>query len=166
MYTTRYAERKPGLNKSQGCWHCIILYYPLISMYKIRYKKPLQTIKDGPVSQPSFLNWFLGILAPPLSNFSLSLSPSPSLSFSGWIPIWGVEALWVYLLALASKTHVRGSPRRGTLHYSSGRQRPNVDGTSSLSWNFIGFPRKPSYSASFLHLFSYYTISFQSPSIS
>ena len=26
-----------------------------------------------------------------------------------------------------------------------------VGGTNSLSWNFIGFPRKPSYSASFLH---------------
>ena len=45
----------------------------------------------------------------------------------------------------------RGSPRWGTLHYSSGRQWPNVDCTSSLSWNFIGFPCKPSYSASFLH---------------
>ena len=32
-----------------------------------------------------------------------------------------MEAHHVYLLALASKTHVRGSPRRGTLHYSSGR---------------------------------------------
>ena len=41
-----------------------------------------------------------------------------------------------------------------------------VDGASSLSWNFIGFSRKPSYSASFLYLFSYYTISFYSPSIS
>ena len=26
-----------------------------------------------------------------------------------------------------------------------------VGGANSLSWNFIGFPRKPSYSASFLH---------------
>ena len=32
---------------------------------------------------------------------------------------------------------------------------PNVDGANSLSWNFIGIPRKPSYSASFsLLLFS------------
>ena len=29
-----------------------------------------------------------------------------------------------------------------------------VGGTNSLSWNFIGFPRKPSYSASFLHWIS------------
>ena len=26
-----------------------------------------------------------------------------------------------------------------------------VGGVNSLSWSFIGFPRKPSYSASFLH---------------
>ena len=30
MYTARYAERKPGLDKSQGCSCYIILYYPLI----------------------------------------------------------------------------------------------------------------------------------------
>ena len=34
--------------------------------------------------------------------------------------------------------------------YSKGRRWPNVDGASSLPWNFIGFPHKPSYSASFL----------------
>ena len=39
--------------------------------------------------------------------------------FSGWIPIWGMEAHHVYLLALASKTHVTGRPRQGTLRYSS-----------------------------------------------
>ena len=110
----RYAERKPGLDKSQGCWRCIILYYPLISMYNQKYKKLFQTIKDGPVTGktgfPHVKSLFL----------SLSLSPSPSLSFSGWIPIWGMEALRLYLLALASKIHSRGSLRRGTLHYSSG----------------------------------------------
>ena len=42
-----------------------------------RYKKPLQTIKDGPVSQTSFSNWFLGNLAPLMSN-SLCLPPPPS----------------------------------------------------------------------------------------
>ena len=55
---------------------------------------------------------------------TLSLSPSPSLSFSGLIHIWGVEAHHVYLFSLASKTHVRGSPRRGTLHYASGCRWP------------------------------------------
>ena len=32
---------------------------------------------------------------------------------------------------------------------------PNVDGANSLSWNFIGIPRKPSYSASFSRLNSH-----------
>ena len=47
-------------------------------MYNQKYKKPFWTIKDGPVSQTSFSNWFLGNLAPPMSNLSLSPSPSPS----------------------------------------------------------------------------------------
>ena len=55
------------------------------------------------------------------------------------------KARHVYLLALASMICMRGSPRRGTLRYSRGRQWPNV-------WNFIGLRCKPSYSASFLHL--------------
>ena len=71
------------------------------------------------------------------------------LPFFGWIPIWSGEAYHVYLVALASKTHAKGSLRRGTLRYSSGRRWPNVDGTNLLSRGFIGFPRKPSYSASF-----------------
>ena len=91
MYTARYAERKPGLDKSQGCWHCIILYYPLISMYNQKYKRPFRTIEEGPVTGKSGF---------PCVFFTL---------FSGWIPIWGVEAHHVYLLVLASKTDVRGS---------------------------------------------------------
>ena len=101
VYTARYAERKPGLNKNQGCWCCITLYYPLISMYNQKYKKLSRTIKDGTVSQTSFSNWFLGNLAPPVSTLSLSLSPSPSLSFSGW-PLGTL------------------SPRRDTLCYPRG----------------------------------------------
>ena len=105
VYTARYAERKPGLNKNQGCWCCITLYYPLISMYNQKYKKLSRTIKDGTVSQTSFSNWFLGNLAPPVSTLSLSLSPSPSLSFSGW-PLGTL------------------SPRRDTLCYSNGCRWP------------------------------------------
>ena len=46
---------------------------------------------------------------------------------------WNTEGLRVYLFAQASKTHVRGSPMRGTLPYSSGHLWPNVDGASFLS---------------------------------
>ena len=62
VYTTKYAERKPGLDKSEGCRHCIILYYPLMSMYIKRYKRPFWTIEDGPVTglvSPMSLLYFL-----------------------------------------------------------------------------------------------------------
>ena len=50
----------------------------------------------GLVSWTSFLEiWF-----PPCLFFTL---------FSGWIPIWGMEARHVYLLALASKIHGGGA---------------------------------------------------------
>ena len=63
--------------------------------------------------------------------YCLSLSPSPSLFFR-LIP-WNTEALHVYLFAQASKTQARGSPRLGSLHYSSGHLWPNVDSASFLS---------------------------------
>ena len=43
------------------------------------------------------------------------------------------------LLARASETHARGSPRRGTLRYSSGCLWPNVDSASSLSGTLLVF---------------------------
>ena len=101
-------------------------------MYNQKYKKLSQTIKDGPVFQTSFSNWFLGNLAPPHVN-SLSLSFSLSLPLLFRLIPWNTEALRVYLFARASKTHARGSPRRSTLRYSSGRLWPNIDGASFLS---------------------------------
>ena len=151
VYTARYAERKPGLDKSQRCWRCIILDYPLISMYNQRYKKLFQTIKDGPASQTSFSNCFLGNLASLGLTTSLALSPSPSLSFLGWIPIWSMEAHYVYLLALASKTEARGSPERDTLCYSRRHLWPDLDVAKLLSHDLISFPHQLSYSASSLH---------------
>ena len=64
---------------------------------------------------------FLHKLGVPRVDF-LSHSPSPPSLFR-LIP-WNTEALCVYLFARPSKTQVRGSPRRGTLHYSSGHQWP------------------------------------------
>ena len=65
--------------------------------------------------------------------------------------------------ALASKTHTRPherEPKAG--HPPLFKRMPGayIDDANSLSQSFIGSPRKPSYSASFLYLFSYYTISF------
>ena len=68
---------------------------------------------------------------PPPCRLSLSFSLSLPLFFR-LIP-WNAEVPLVYLFARASKTHVRGSPRWGTLCYSSGRLWPNVDGASFLS---------------------------------
>ena len=59
---------------------------------------------------------------PHVNSFSLSFSLSLPLFFR-LIP-WNTEGLRVYLFAQASKTHVRGSPRQGTLRYSSRRQWP------------------------------------------
>ena len=161
MYTARCAERKPGLDKSQGCWRCIILYYALISLYNQKYKRPFWTIEDASVTGKTGF--------PRVESLSLPFSPSPSLSFSGWIPIWSMEAHQIYLLALASKTNERGSPRRGTLRYSNRRQWPNIDGTSSLSGFFLVFHVnqviQPLFSTNFptilflLNLFLYFWIS-------
>ena len=74
-----------------------------------------------PVSRTSFLEIWL-----PPCQLSLSFSLSFLLLFR-LIP-WNAEALCVYLFARGSK-----SPRWGTLHYSSGSMRPNVDGASFLS---------------------------------
>ena len=70
-------------------------------------------------------------LASPMSTLSLSFFLSLPLLFR-LIP-WNAEALRVYLFARASKTHARGSPRQGTLRYSSGRLWHNIDGASFLS---------------------------------
>ena len=40
-------------------------------------------------------------------------------------------------------------PKEGHLPIFKWHRWPNVDGANSLSWNFIGIPCKPSYSASF-----------------
>ena len=72
------------------------------------------------------MNQFLRNLASPVSFF---------LSYSVFwlIPFWSIEAHRVYLFAWTSKTHARGSPRRGTLCYSSGHLWPNIDAASFLS---------------------------------
>ena len=75
---------------------------------------------------------FLERLASPVSSFL-------SYSIFWLIPVWGIKAIHVYLFAWPSKTHVRGSPRQGTLRYSSRRLRPYVDGVSLLSEALLAF---------------------------
>ena len=132
MYTERFAERKLGLDKGQGCWPCITWYYPLISVYNQKYKKLSWTIKDGPISRTGFLEIWL----PPCR---LSLFLSPSLSFSGWfLGTWRLSVS-TYLPGVLRPT--REGAQGGAP--SSGRLWPNIDGASFLSWNLISFPCKP-----------------------
>ena len=127
----RYSKRKPGLNEGQDCCPCMTLHIPLFLYVQLGVYKVILKITS----------WVLHRCWAPPCHFLLP--------FSSWIPIWSVEARHVYLLALASRIHARGSPRWGTLCYSSGCRRPNVDGANLLSWGFISFLCKPSYSASF-----------------
>ena len=125
--------KAPDFNKCQDCWppHDSVF----IPMCNKRYISKPQNKEIRSVS---------GKTDSLMSFFS-------ALRFSGWIPIWSVGAHHVYFLAPVFKFHMRRSPRRGTKWH----RWPNIDGANSLSWNFIGIPRKPSYSASFsLLLFS------------
>ena len=88
-------------------WLCIFHYV------KLRVYKHLLKIK---------LWGFCTSLASLMSILSLSLSLSLLLFFR-LIP-WNTEALCIQFSAWASKTHARGSPRRGTIHYSSGHLWP------------------------------------------
>ena len=78
------------------------------------------------------MDQFLRNRAPPVSSFL-------SYSIFWLIPVWSIEAHRVYLFVWASKTHARGSPRRGTLRYSSGRLWPYVDGESLLIEALLAF---------------------------
>ena len=62
-----------------------------------------------------------------------------SYSIFWLIPVWDIEASCVYLFAQASKTHARGSPRRGTLRYSSGCLWLYTDGESLLTEALLAF---------------------------
>ena len=87
-------------------------------------------------------------------SLSLSFSLSLPLLFSVSLHLER-ESHHVYLVALASKTHMRGSPRRGTLRYSGRGQWPNVDGANLLSrvlWFFhVHEVIKPLFSIKFFY---------------
>ena len=159
MYTTRYAERKPGLDNSQGCWCCIILYYPLISTYNQKVKKGFQTIKDGPVSQTSFSNWFLGNLTPPMASLSLSLFLCLPLSpFQAEFPsgAWRLsESTYLPWLLRSMPEGAQGGAPSAIQVGTSGL---TVDGTSSFSGTLLAFCVNQVIQPLFSTEFSYYTI--------
>ena len=109
---------------------------PLSSMHNLRYKNYFGKQSAGLAHQS---------LVSPCRSFSHLLAEFPSgvwrlakpTNFAWASKIWPGEALVSPLLR---------ENRRMPAAY--------IGGASSLSWNFIGFPCKPSYSASFLHWIS------------
>ena len=90
---------------------------------------------------------FLERLIPSCLSFLLPvfLAEFPS---GAWVLVMST-----YLSRLSSPR--KKEPKEGHLLIFKWHWWPNVDGANSLSWNFIGIPCKPSYSAPFsLLLFS------------
>ena len=79
------------------------------------------------------------------------VSPCLSLFHSGWVSIWSAEPVMLTNYAWASKIRPWRPQYLLSFGRMEGRLRPTVSGANFLSWSFIGLPRKPSYSASFLH---------------
>ena len=101
------------------------------------------------ISKPKIKKWdqLLERLIPSCRSFLLPvfLAEFPSgawmLTMSAYLPQF-------------SSPHEK-EPKEGHLPIFKWCRWPNVDGANSLSWNFIGIPRKPSYSASFSWLNSH-----------
>ena len=87
------------------------------------------------------LDQFPERLIPPCHSFLLPifLAEFPS---GAW-----VLAMSAYLPWFSSPGEKE--PKQGHLPIFKWHRWPKVDGANSLSWNFIGIPHKPSYSASF-----------------
>ena len=125
----------PDFDKGQDCWPPYDSVF--IPMCNKRYISKPQKKSDQ----------FLERLIPHVVSFLLPvfLAEFPS---GAWM-----LAMSTYLSRLSSPC--KKEPKKGHLPIFKWRRWPNVDGANSLSWNFIGIPRKPSYSASFsLLLFS------------
>ena len=114
-----------------------------LTLIKVRTADPVWLLYNTSVYKNrlwKIKNWdpFLEIL----------VSPCLSLSNSGWVSIWSAEPAKPTNFAWASKIRLGRPP----LLQENGRTpAAYVSGASFLSWSFIGFPHKPSYSASFLH---------------
>ena len=115
-----------------------------LTLIKVRTAVPVWLLYNIPVYKNrlwKIKNWdqFLEIL----------VSPCRSLSHSGWVSIWSAEPAMLTNYAWASPI---GEASVSPLLWENGRMpAASVSGANFLSWSFIGLPRKPSYSASFLH---------------
>ena len=116
-------------------------------MYKQKHKKNLWTIEGGPVTGKTCF--------PRVKSLSLSLSLPLLFRLNSHLCM---EAGHVYLLALASKTHAKGSPRWGILRYSNGHQWPNVDGANLFLKVLLVFQANQLIQPIFSTKFSYYNI--------
>ena len=123
----------PDFEKGQDCWP------PRDSVF-------IPICNKRYISKPK--NKEIGSVSRKTDSLMLFFS---ALCFSGWIPIWSVGALQVYLLAPGYSSPLEKEPKEGHLPIFKWHWWPNVDGANSLSWNFIGIPCKQSYSAPFLH---------------
>ena len=118
LYTKRSTKR---VRTAAPAWLCIF-HYVKFRVYKHLVNNKVEEFLHKP-----------GL--PHVDSFTCSLS----LPLLFRLIPWNTEAHRVYLLAWASETHMRGSPRRGTLRYSSGHLWPNIDGASSLSGILLVF---------------------------
>ena len=116
-------------------------------MYKQKYKKNLGTIEGGSVMGKTDF--------PHVKSLSLSLSLPLLFRLNSHLC---VESGHVYLLALASKTHVKGSPRQGILCYSNRHRWPNVDGANFFLEVLLVFQANELIQPIFSTKFSYYNI--------
>ena len=99
---------------------------------------------------------FLERLIPPCRSFFPLLAEFPS---AAWVLNTSTYLPW--LLRFVREGAQGGAP----LRYSNRHRWPSIDGANSLSWSFIGIPRKPSYSASFSPLIFPTTLSVSNLSI-
>ena len=134
LYTGGYAKRKPSLNKGQECCPCITLHIPLFLYVQLWVYKLLLKIKLWVWHQ---------CLAPPCHSF-LPFRLNSHLDRGGLPSLLILPGLlrseWGGALCLLLR-----DTRKMPVAY--------VGDANPLSWGFIGFAHKPSYSASFLHYF-------------
>ena len=129
----RYAKRKPGLNKGQDCCPCITLHIPLFLYVQLGVYKLLLKIKLWVWHQ---------CLAPPCHSFL-------PFRLNSHLERGGSPSLLILPGLLRSE---RGGHFVSPLLQETGKMPVTyVGGANCLSQSFIGSPRKPSYSASFLH---------------